>query len=107
MQSGAAKREHAEQAARQLLRLGLEALGLGVYELARLPRTAAEKSALEVWLRERSTVSLPWVSERLQMGHYTNASVGPGRMRPASLRKFRQARSKLDLLDTTRGEQNE
>jgi len=99
--SGAAKREHGEQAAGQLLRRGLEALGLGVDELAGLPRTAAQKAALAVWLRERSAVSLRWVSERLQTGNYTNASPRPRNMRPARLRQYQQAMSKLAPLDAT------
>ena len=50
-------------------------------------------------LRERVTVSRRWLSARLEMGRYTNASRSPRRMNPGSLRPFQQARAKLQLLD--------
>jgi hypothetical protein len=54
---------------------------------------------LASWLRERATVSLPWLNARLEMGHYTNASRAPRKMNPGSLRPFQQARAKFQLLD--------
>lgn len=98
--SGGVKREHGEQAAEQLLQRGLAALGLATGDLALLPKVSVEKAALAGWLRERTTVSLRWLSARLDMGHYSNASHGPRKMNQGNLRKFRQARSKLDFLDT-------
>ena len=98
--SGGIKREHGEQAAEHMLQHGLSSLRLTADDLALPPKVSAEKAALADWLRERTTVSLRWVSTRLDMGHYTNASRGPRKMSLGGLRKFRQARSKLELLDT-------
>jgi hypothetical protein len=39
-----------------------------------------------------------WVSARLEMGHCTNTSRGPRKMRARDVRKARKARSKLDIL---------
>jgi hypothetical protein len=97
---GAAKAEHGEQAAEKLLRQGLVSLGLAAENLARPPKVSPEKAALAGWLRERTTVSLRWVGARLQMGHYTNASGGVRKMKPGGLRRFREARAKLQILDT-------
>ena len=97
--SGVVKREHGEQAAGQLLRRGLAALGLAADDMTAPPKVSAEKAALAGWLRARTSVSLRWVSARLHMGHYTNAGRGPRKMSPGGLRKFRQARSKLEVLD--------
>ena len=96
--SGAAKREHGERAAEELLRAGLEKLGLGETGLVEGRKVTAEKAALSAWLRERTTVSLRWVSERLGMGHYSNAGRGPRKMRAAEVRKLRQALSKLETV---------
>jgi hypothetical protein len=98
--SGAAKAEHGEEAAEQLLRQGLESLGMAAEDLAGRPKITAEKAALASWLRERTTVSLRWLSARLQMGHYTNASGATRKMKSRSLGQFREARAKLKLLDT-------
>jgi hypothetical protein len=96
--SGAAKREHGEQAAEKLLQAGLVALGLTAGELVLGPKVTAEKAALAQWVREPTTVSLRWVSTRLEMGHYTNAGRGPRKMSAGGVRKARKARSKLDTL---------
>jgi putative transposase len=96
--SGAGKREHGEQAAEQLLQRGLALFELEEKDLARPPKVSAEKAALAQWLRERTTVSLRWLSARLNMGHYTNAGRGPRKMNPGNLHKYKRARSKLDLL---------
>ena len=42
--------------------------------LAERPKGAPEKVVLAGWLRERTTVSLRWVAERLGMGHYTRVT---------------------------------
>lgn len=97
--SGAAKREHGEQAAELLLAQGLAALGWGK-GLPLRPKISAEKAALAEWLQERTTVSLRWLSERLAMGHYTNAGRGPRGMNWAARQRFRQARAKLADLDS-------
>jgi len=98
--SGAAKLAHGEQAGAQRLRQGLAALGMRWEELARPPKITPEKAALTCWVRERTTVSLRWLGARLQMGHYSNASGATRKMSPAALRQFRQARAKLQLLDS-------
>src|SRR5207247_974613 len=69
--SGSAKAAHGELAAEGQLERGLQALGLADQELSGLPKGALEKVALAGWLRENTTASLRWVSERLMMGHYT------------------------------------
>jgi hypothetical protein len=55
----------------------------------------AEKAALSQRLRERTTVSLRWVSGRLGMGHYSNAGRGTRKLRTQDVRKLRQALSKM------------
>jgi REP element-mobilizing transposase RayT len=92
---GAAKQEHGERAAEELLEVGLAKLGLARAVLRRGRKVTAEKAALAQWLRERTTVSLRWVSERLGMGHYSNAGRGTRKMRSQDISKLRQARSKL------------
>lgn len=96
--SGAAKREHGERAAEELLAAGLARLELADADLRRGPKVTAEKAALSQWLRARTTVSLRWVSERLEMGHYSNAGRGPRKMTTADRRKLKQARSKLGTI---------
>jgi len=93
--SGAAKREHGERAAEGLLAVGLGRLGLAAEGLRQGRKVTAEKAALSQWLRERTTVSLRWVSGRLGMGHYSNAGRGTRKMRSQDVRKLRQALSKL------------
>lgn len=97
--SGAARVEHGEAAAEHWLQQGLAALGLRAADLAKPPKVAVEKAALAVWLRERTTVALRWVSEHLQMGHDTNAGRGPRRPSPEDVRQIQQAREKLENLD--------
>ena len=97
--SGGAKVEHGEQAAGRLLGQGLAWLGMAEEDLARPPKVSPEKAALARWLRERTTVSLRWLGERLRMGHYTNASGGTRKMSVGGLRRFRKARAQLQLLE--------
>ena len=99
--SGDAKREHGEQTAERLLHRGLASLGLAARDLILLPKTSIEKAALAHWLRGRTTVSLRWLSARLEMGHYTNANRGPRRMNPENLRRYQYANSKLKLLEVS------
>ncbi len=72
--SGGAKAAHDEAAAAAALAQGLAALGLEASRLAQMPKGAAEKAVLAWWLRQRTTVGLRWLSERLGMGHLTRVS---------------------------------
>jgi hypothetical protein len=60
----------------------------------------AEKAALSQWLRAQTTMTLRWVSERLRMGHYSNAGRGPKKMKAEDLQRLRQATAKLASLNT-------
>jgi REP element-mobilizing transposase RayT len=93
--SGAAKATHDRAAAEQALARGLRALGLGAEELAELPKAAPEKVALAWWLRQRTTVPLRWVSERLGMGHYSRVTQAVSRMRRRPGRKLVKLRCQL------------
>ncbi len=76
--SGPAKAAHDEAAAEAALAQGLRRLGVEGGQLARMARSAPEKMVLAWWLRQRSTVSLRWLSEGLAMGHYTRVSQAIG-----------------------------
>jgi len=58
----------------------------------------AWKTTLAGWLRELTTVSLPWVSEELAMGHYTRVSQAVNRLQRKPGRKLE--RLKRLLLET-------
>jgi hypothetical protein len=60
---------------------------------------AGEKVALAWWLRQRTTVSLRWVSERLRMGHYTRVTQAIRRAEHQSSRKIDQIKRKLERLE--------
>ena len=75
--------------------LGLKAFGLREENLEVLGKGAAEKVILAWWLRERTTVSLRWVSDRLRMGHYTRVTQALSRMRRRPGRKLKQLQIKL------------
>ena len=55
-------------------------LGLDNKSLLQLPKGSSEKLVLAWWLRENATVTLRWVSERLEMGHYTRVTQAISRM---------------------------
>ena len=74
---------------------GLAWLGLVAGDLRRGRKVTGEKAALAQWLRERTTVSLRWVSERFGMGHYRQAGRRPRKMRATDLRKLQQVQAKL------------
>jgi hypothetical protein len=74
---------------------GLAALGLSEADLSKLPKSAAEKTVLAWWLRERTTVSLKWVSQALGMGHYTRASQAVSRMNRKPARKLLKLKEQL------------
>jgi hypothetical protein len=48
------------------------------------------------WLRERTTVSLRWVAERLGMGHYTRVTQAVSRLKHRPGRRLRQMKSRLE-----------
>ena len=93
--SGGAREAHDAAAAEWLTRKGMAALGLTPARLEQLPKTAPEKVALAWWLRRRTTVSLPWVSERLGMGHYTRVTQAVNRMNRKPGRALRPLREKM------------
>lgn len=93
--SGGAARAHGEAAAQRLLAEGLAVLRLTPLELANLPKSAPEKIALAWWLRERTTVSLRWVSQVLALGHYTRVAQAVSRMQQKPTRKLAQLQQQL------------
>src|ERR1051326_9280477 len=97
--SGAAKEAHGEAEAEKRLKRALDYLGLTSQDLKDLPRAAAQKAVIAWWLRERTTVSLRWVSERLGMGHYTRVSQAISRMKHRSARKHDKLRRHLSRLE--------
>ena len=97
--SGPAKGAHDEAAAERSLNRGLGALGLRVEDLSRLAKGAPEKTVLAWWLRQRTIVSLRWVSERLAMGHYTRVTQAIRRMKHQPGRKLQQIRRTLEALN--------
>ena len=93
--AGGARRAHGEAGARRLLSVGLKALGLSAEELAALSKGAPEKTALAWWLRERTTVSLRWVSQELAMGHYTRVSQAVSRLQRKPGMKLERLKRRL------------
>jgi REP element-mobilizing transposase RayT len=103
--SGPARQAHDEQAAAKWLRLGLAALDLRPADLGGMLKGAPEKAVLAAWLRQRTTASLGWIAERLDMGHESRVSQAVGRMRHRPGRKFKQLQRKLVAVAT--GEMDE
>jgi hypothetical protein len=64
-----------------------------------LPKSAPEKKVLAWWLRQRTTVSLRWLSDRLAMGHFTRVSQGISVVKRHPDRKLEQLRRKLIRLE--------
>jgi len=64
--------------------------------LAERPKDAPEKVVLAGWLRERTTVSLRWVAERLGMGHYTRVTQAVSRLQHRPGRRLRQMKCRLE-----------
>jgi putative transposase len=93
--SGGAKRAHGEAAAQKLLAAGLVALGLAPEDLRKLPKGAPEKTVLAWWLRERTTVSLRWVGEALDMGHYTRVTQAVSRLKRKPGRNLEKLKQRL------------
>jgi REP-associated tyrosine transposase len=97
--SGPARERHDAAAAEQALRRGLRTLGLKEEDLEGMPKGASEKVVLAWWLRERTTVTLRWVSERLKMGHYTRVTQALSRMRRKPAGKLKQLQRRLTSVD--------
>ena len=93
--SGQAKAAHGEAAAEKALRDALSVLKLSGGELEQLPKSAPEKAVLAWWLRQRTTVPLRWVSERLAMGHVSRVSQAVGQIRRQPARKHEQLKRLL------------
>ena len=77
------------------MRRGLRILGLKEEDVEEMSKGAAEKVVLAWWLRERTTVTLRWVSDRLKMGHYTRVTQALSRMRRKPGRKLKQLQRRL------------
>jgi len=88
--SGPARAAHDQAAAERSLAAGMRALGLKARDLGQLPRGAPEKAALAWWLRQKTTVPLAWVADRLEMGHPSRVSQAVGRIRTRPGRRLRQ-----------------
>lgn len=72
--SGEAKQAHDEAAAEAALKGALQEWGWSEEQLLPLPKSCPEKQVLAWWLRQSTTVSLRWLSQRLAMGHFTRVS---------------------------------
>ena len=93
--SGGAPRAHGEAAAEKLLVVGLAALGLSRKDLAALPKSAPEKTVLAWWLRARTPVPLRWISQELEMGHYTRVTQAVSRLKRKPGRKLEKLKHLL------------
>ena len=78
-------------------------MGLAKRRWNGLSKGAAEKVVLAWWLRQRTTVSLRWVSERLGMGHYTRVTQAISRMNRRPGRGLRVLQRKLERLPAKGG----
>ena len=96
--SGGAQRAHGAAAAEKLLVAGLAAFGLSRQDLTDLPKNAPEKTVLAWWLRERTTVSLHWVSQELEMGHYTRVTQAVSRLRRKPGKKLEKLKRQLQQM---------
>lgn len=102
----AARRAHDEAAAGIYLKKAMRTLELSEESLKALPKGSPEKAVLAWWLREHTTVPLRWVSDRLQMGHYTRVTQAIGRVARKPTREQKRLKRKLanltqQLLKTT------
>ena len=71
---GPVRRSHGEDEAGRLLARGLAILGLGVEQLAELPKGDARKTALASLIRQRTIVPNQWIARELHLGHVSRAS---------------------------------
>jgi hypothetical protein len=67
-------------------------LELSADALTKMPKSAPEKVVLAWWLRQRTTVPLRWVSERLVMGHFSRVSQAIGQLKRRPGRKHQRLR---------------
>jgi hypothetical protein len=91
--SGPARRAHDETVAEEMLKGGLRLLGVKDVESRAMWKE--EKVALAWWLRAQTTVSLRWVSQRLEMGHYSRVSQAVSRMARKPGRRLEKLKQKL------------
>ena len=82
-------------AAELSLTRGLRALGLSVEELRALPKGAAEQAVLAWWLRRQMAVTLRWMGERLDLGHYTRVTQEVSRVERRPSRRVARLRDCL------------
>jgi hypothetical protein len=73
----------------------MRALALNEESLKTLPKGTPEKAVLAWWLRENTTASLRWVSQRLEMGHYTRVTQAISRVARRPNRKHKNMKRKL------------
>ena len=69
---GSERRESAEEKAERIVREELGKAGWGTEELTRRAKGDAVKVAVAARLRRETTMTLKWISERLQMGTWTH-----------------------------------
>ncbi len=81
-QAGPARQYHDEKAAEKQLKAAMKRLETSESQLRAGRKGTAEKVALAWWLRRKTTVSLRWVSERLNMGHESRGEPGGGPGQP-------------------------
>jgi hypothetical protein len=93
--SGQAKAAHDEAAAEKSLQEAMAVLELSADALKQMPKSAPENVVLAWWLRQRTTVPLLWVNERLVMGHYSRVSQAIGQLKRRLGRKHQRLRRKL------------
>jgi len=100
--SGSAKVAHDQAAAELILEQALQVLGLDRKSLEELPKGSPEKLVLGWWLRENTTVTLRWVTERLAMGHYTRVTQAISRLSRRPGRKLEKMKRQLMALRCSR-----
>ncbi len=96
--SGPARRAHDEKAAEEMLQTGLRRLG--IKDLKQRAKWDREKVALAWWMREGTTVSLRWLSQRLEMGHYSRVSQAVSRMSRKPSRSLAKLKRTLMSFDS-------
>ena len=97
--SGPARVAHDQAAGERLLRSGMRAIGLQDSELGKRRKGVPEKAALAWWLRQRTTVRLAWIAERLEMGHASRVSQAVARMRKRPSRRLKQLQRTLKRVE--------
>ena len=96
--SGPARQAHDEAAAELNLGKAMRALGLNEESLKALSKGSPEKAVLAWWLRENTTVAVRWVSQRLDMGHYTRVTQAISRVARQPNRGHKHLKQKLSDL---------